>query len=437
MLTWIVIAIFLVTFLLIVFEVFDKAILALMGAVLMIVFGVFDFHEAIEAIQFETIVLLMSMMLLVEVARESGIFSWVTVQLSLKSGGNPLLLFLFLSCITFFTSAFLDNVTTIILLVPITIALVRGVGGDPKPYIIAEIFFADIGGVTTLIGDPSNIIIGGATHFTFNQFLFNLGIPGLTCMITVFLIFVLILWKNHLHPISNDLKKLFSNHLLLHKISYTFLRGRLNKVFMLKSVIILFLTIFGFFFQSTLGISVAMIALIGALMLLLVAADEADIHVSLRSVEWSTLLFFSGLFIMVGAMEKVGVLGLVSNSIIDFSGDNFMLLLLCILWGTGFTSMVLENTAFVTLMVPVIFSVQAQLPPTVNASLLWWALSLGACLGGCGTPIGASANVVALALAEKNDSHISFLGFLKYSLPFTILMLTISSIYLTLRVFYF
>ncbi len=434
MLSWIVIAIFIAAFVLIVFEVFDKTVLAMIGAVLMVAFGVFNFEEAIYAIEFETIVLLMAMMLLVEVSRESGIFSWLTVKLAKKSKGSPLLLFVLFCGVTAFVSAFLDNVTTIVLIVPITIALVKGMGRDPKPYIIGEIMFSNIGGAMTLIGDPPNIIIGGATGLTFNQFIINLWMPIMAGILIIGLLFIAIHWKHHLKPISNDLKKLFISHLLLKKINYKFLSGYRNKAFMTKAVAVLILTTVGFLFQSQLNLSVAIIALTGAVLLLLVSAEEADLHVSLRSVEWSTLLFFAGLFVMVGAVEKVGALDVLSGFIVSISGGDYLVLLLAVLWVSGFVSMILNNIPFVTLMVPVIFNIQAGLTGDVDPNLLWWALALGACLGGNGTLIGASANVIGADMAKKEGVNISFLTFMKYGMPFTFISLVISSMYLTMRV---
>ncbi|MDP4007618.1 MAG: ArsB/NhaD family transporter [Candidatus Peregrinibacteria bacterium] len=426
--------IFIAIFVLIIFEVYDKAILASLGAILMIAFGVIDFHQAIESIEFETIILLMSMMLLVEVSRESGIFSWLTVKMARYSKGNPLLIFLLFSLTTAFLSAFLDNVTTIVLIVPVTISLVKGMGRDPKPYIIAEILFSNIGGTLTLIGDPPNIIIGGAVKLSFIQFIQNLWLPVLASLTVIILIFVTTHWKNHFKPIASDLRKLFLSHVLIRKIAYKFLHIELSRVFMIKSISVIILTILGFFFQKSLGVNVGVIAFSGAILLLLISSKEVKFEHSLRKVEWATLLFFCGLFVMVGAIEHVGLLEKISDMILQLSDGKYITLLLTVLWVSGFTSMILDNIPFVTLMIPVIFSIQAQIDPNVDASLLWWALSLGACLGGNGTMIGASANVIGLDLAKKDNVHISFLQFFKYGFPLTILSLGLSSAYLFYRV---
>lgn len=432
--TWLPLIIFLAVFVLIVFEVVDKAILASAGAVLMVLFGILNFHEAIASIEFETIILLMSMMLLVEVSRESGIFSWLTVRMAKASKGSPLMIFALFALTTASISAFLDNVTTIVLVVPVTIALVKGMGRDPKPYVIGEIIFSNIGGAATLIGDPPNIIIGGATGLTFFQFIQNLWLPVLASLFVITGIFIAAHWREHFKPITKDISKLFLSHLLIKKITYRFLSQELNKSFMFKSVGVIALTIAAFLLQQQLNVNVAIIAFSGVIILLLLAHKEIEFEHSIRKVEWSTLLFFAGLFVMVAAVEKVGTLEYLSDFIVNASGGTYLSLLLLVLWISGFASTILDNIPFVTLMIPVIFGIQTQLDPALNINLLWWALALGACLGGNGTMIGASANVIGLDLAKKEGVNVSFLYFLKYGLPLTIVSLVISSFYLYLRV---
>lgn len=434
MITWIVLAIFGVTFFFIIFEIFDQTVMALMGALLMVLVGALNFEEAIHAIEFETIILLLAMMLLVEVARESGIFSQLTVWLAKKSGGNPLGLFLLFMGMTAFASAFLDNVTTIVLMIPMTIELMKGMGRDPKPYILGEILFSNIGGALTLIGDPPNILIGGATGLTFNDFIVNLWIPIFSSIAVIILSFVILFWNRGLKPIGSDLGKLFMSSLLLKKIEYKFLSNYLNKAFVWKSVMVLCITVMGFLLQRWLHLSGAIVALIGAVLLLLVAAEEANLEHSLRSIDWSTLLFFGALFVLVGAVEKVGVLDLLGQKIVSATGGSYAMLLLTILWVSGITSMVLNNIPFVTLMIPVIFNIQQGLAPGVDPNLLWWALSLGTCLGGNATVIGASANVMGVSMARKENIEISFFEFMKIMMPMTLITLIISSIYLLFRI---
>lgn len=434
MLPWIALAIFIVVFALIVFEAYEKVVLAMLGALIMIGIGALTFEQAIEAVKFETLLLLMGMMLLVEMARESGIFSWITLKIARRTKGNPLLLFCVLTLTTAVTSAFLDNVTTILLIVPITIELVRGTGRDPRPYILAEIFFSNLGGAATLIGDSANIIIGSSAGLTFNQFLVNMGPVVLVSIATVLGIFLVTHWTQHFRPIASDLRKLFLNHLMIRKIEGKFWKGNVRPRFMLKAASVIVLTILGFVLQESLGLSVAVIALLGAVTLMIIAAKEVDIHVSLGSVEWSTLLFFAGLFVMIGGLEHVGLLEKISGWIVAVAGHDYLTLLLVILWVTGFTSMVVDNVPFVTLMVPVIFGIQETLPLGVDPNLLWWALALGAVFGGNGTIVGASANVVGTGLAQKHGIKITFFEFMKYGFPLSITIMTIASFYLALRV---
>lgn len=288
----------------------------------------------------------------------------------------------------------------------------------------------------TLIGDPPNIIIGGAADLSFNQFILNLWFPVLVSIVVITGLFVATHWKKHLKPISSDLSKLFVSHLLLQKIKHKFLNEHLRKTFMVKSVVVLVFTLLAFLFQQAIGISVAVIALTGAVMLLLVAAEEAELDVSLKSVEWSTLLFFSGLFVMVAGVERVGALNIFSDFIVSIAGENYLVLLLAILWISGLVSMIINSIPFVTLMIPVILNIQLGLTGDVDPQLLWWALSLGACLGGNGTIVGASANVIGIDLAKKQGVNISFLAFMKYGIPLTTISLLISSAYLAFRVFY-
>lgn len=434
MVSWVVLIVFLVIFALIVVEAHEKVVLAMLGALIMVGVGALSFEEAIGAIKFETLLLLMGMMMLVEMARESGVFSWATLKIARKTKGSPLILFCVLMLTTAVTSAFLDNVTTLLLLLPMTIELVRGTGRDPKPYIFGEIFFSNLGGAATLIGDSANIIVGSSVGLSFNQFLFNMGPVVLVCITMVLSGFVLLNWKSHLKPIAKDLRKLFVNHLMIQKIETQFLKEAAKPSFMVKAVAVIVLTILGFVLQEWLGISVAVIALFGAMALVLLATHEVDIHASLRSVEWSTLLFFAGLFVMIGALERVGWLEQVSELIVSMSGGDYLTLLLVVLWVTGLTSMVVDNVPFVTLMIPVILSIQETLPVEVDPTLLWWALTLGAVFGGNGTIIGASANVIGTGLARKQGIRISFLEFMKWGFPLSLFIMSIASVYLALRV---
>lgn len=428
---YLALGIFAVAFALIAFEVFDKSLVALFGALLMVILGVLSPEEAIEAIEFETILLLLGMMILVHIASKSGIFEWLNVKIASFTKGNPLFIFLFFSILTAVFSAFLDNVTTVILIVPLTIELVRGMGKDPKPYIMAEIFFSNIGGALTLIGDPPNIIIGGATGFSFLDFIMNLWIPILSVIVFTMLVFGIKYWKN-IKPISDNLIELLTANIIIKKIKHEFVKTTIHKDFVFKVVAVLFLTVIGFLIQHQLGLPNYVIAFTAAIALGLITAKRHNIHESFRNVEWTTLFFFAGLFIMVAGVEKTGILEALSEYIAD-STSNIFFLALIVLWVSGLVSMILDNIPFVTVMIPVIMGIQAELGGS-DVSILWWALSLGACLGGNGTIVGASANVISVDLAKKKGTNISFIDYMKFSLPVTIGILVICSVYLFFRI---
>ncbi len=428
---YLALGIFAVAFALIAFEVFDKSLIALFGALLMVILGVLSPEEAIAAIEFETILLLLGMMILVNIASKSGIFEWLNVKIAAFTKGNPLFIFLFFSILTAILSAFLDNVTTVILIVPLTIQLVRGMGKDPKPYIMAEIFFSNIGGALTLIGDPPNIIIGGATGFSFLDFIINLWIPILAVAIFTMLVFVILYWK-HIKPISDDLIELFTANIVIKKIKHEFVKKTIHRDFVIKVIAVLALTIIGFLVQHQLGLPNYVIAFTAAIVLALMTAKRHNIHESFSSVEWTTLFFFAGLFIMVAGVETTGILESLSEYVAHSTTDIFFMALI-VLWVSGLVSMILDNIPFVTVMIPVIMGIQAELGGS-DVTILWWALSLGACLGGNGTIVGASANVISVDIAKKKGVNITFIEYMKFSLPITLGIFVICSVYLFIKI---
>lgn len=428
--TYAALFIFAFAFLLIAFEVYDKSLVALSGALAMIIFGILTPEQAIEAIEFETILLLLAMMILVNIASKSGVFEWLNVKIASLTRGNPLAIFLFFSLITAFLSAFLDNVTTVILIVPLTIELLRGMGRDPKPYIFAEIIFSNMGGALTLIGDPPNIIIAGATNLNFLDFIVNLWIPILLSSMFVLASFIGIYWKR-LKPISNSLTKLLVANVIIRRINNMFVNRTVHRDFVIKIIAAITLTIIGFLLQGVIGLPNYVIAFTAALLLGFLTSNRTNINEAFESVEWSTLLFFSGLFIMVSGVETTGILQSLSHWIANSTSNLFYLSLL-ILWVSGVVSMFLNNIPFVTVMMPVVMGIQSQFP-SVDTTILWWALSLGACLGGNATLVGASANVVSVDLANKHGVEISFIEYLKFSLPLTLGVLLICSGYLFVK----
>jgi len=432
---YLALGIFLIVMIVIIFEWVDKAVASLIGAVLFIILGIVNHHQAIESIDFETILLLMGMMMLIDIAKRTQVFAWLNVKIARLTNGSPILILLFFLSITALFSAFLDNVTTVLLIVPITIALTSGIGLDPTGYVIAEALFSNIGGAVTMIGDPPNILIGSASGLSFAQFIANLVVPVVVSMVLA-LIFIISVYWTSLKPIRKDLEKLFVSHLLIKKITYKFLDKKLNKSFVIKTLGIFLFVLIAFFAHSALDLSVDIISVFAALILLLITKKQVSASSILREVEWGTLFFFAGLFIMVGGLKAVGFLDIISSGIISLT-DDFTMLLLIILWASALISMIFDNIPFVAVMIPVILNVQASFPGNPNLDLLWWSLSLGACLGGNGTLIGASANVVAIDTAKKYGVNISFMDFFKKGFPVMIISMIVSSVYLLFRVGYF
>jgi Na+/H+ antiporter NhaD/arsenite permease-like protein len=426
------VTIFVISFLAIIFDVFPKSLVAMTGALLMVLFGVLPFENALAAVDLETIGLLMGMMLMVDIVSGSGVFSWLSVKMTKFTGGKPWLIFLLFAIITALASTFLNNVTVLLIVLPIVLALTKGIGLNVKPFVIATIFFSIIGGALTLIGDPTNVIVGTAVGLSFNDFLFNLWIPITAVSVAVLAVFVAFNWSS-LKPISGNLRQLFISHLLIQKIEYKFGRQELSRSFIAKVLLIMFVVVLGFIFGDHLGLEPTVVALLGAMVLFFVTTKHSSIYESLTKVEWPTLLFFAGLFVMVAGLKHVGALEMIGNLFIDLTeGYSFLMMLLALLWLAGIASMLIDNVPFVTMMIPIVIQIQATLDPSLPLDQLWWAMALGACLGGCGSPIGSSANVVALGLAEKSGFVITNKEYVMTALPLTLLMLTVCSIYFVL-----
>lgn len=423
----IALSIFVLTFLGITLEYFDKAVVALVGAVSMVLFRILTPEQALESIDFETIILLMSMMIIVEIATESKVFQWLNVRITQLTKGNPFLIMLLFVTLTMFMSAFLDNVTTVILIVPLTIALIRGLGRDPSLYVLCEIVFSNIGGGLTLIGDPPSIIIGTAASLGFNQFILAMWRPILACVAIIGTGVILKNWK-HIKPKKDDLRTIFATNLLMRQIEYRFLGVTIDKKFLGLIMGGLIGTVLGFLLEHYIHLPIHVIALAGASISLLITSNYIHVHKTLEAVEWPTLFFFAGLFVVVGGIEHVGLLEHIAQAISAYS-ESPLAMLLIVMWSAGLLSMVLDNIPFVAVMIPVIMSLQTDLPAGFDPNMLWWALALGANLGGNGTLVGASANVVAAGIARKNGVNIGFGQYFKFGFPIALASLVICTIY--------
>lgn len=421
---------FTVSLIFILFDWVDKTIVALTGAAILVITKVLTWNEALFSIDFETIILLFGLMLLVIISQYSGIFSWLNVKIAEKTGGNPLLVFIALLSITFIASTVLNNATVVLLIIPISIALARGLSLNTKLLVVLIAIFSNIGGTLTLIGDPPNTLIGVQVGLTFNDFVRNLSVPVLGSGAIVLLYIISTNWDS-LKPNKNNLTKLFSTGLTVKRIKYQFAQFKPDKYFVATTLIVILATILCFIFQPNIGQPIGIIGLSAGVLMSILLCKKINFIKVLHEVEWDSLLFFMGLFVQVEALEKAGVLNLIAEYIASYNGS-FISLLLLILWVIGLASTIINNIPFVALLIPVIIELQEKMSGNPHLDLLWWALSLGACLGGNGTIIGSSAGLLAVDSAKKCGINISFMEFIKISMPVTIISLGVSSIYLVI-----
>ncbi len=391
---------------------------ALLGAAIVVLFAgaEYDQEHAIEAIDFNTIGLLAGMMLLVHLTQQSGIYDYIAIRAGQLSKGRPIAVVIALAGTTAVLSAFLDNLTTILLMVPVTFLLADALDLDPIPLIIIEVIASNIGGTATLIGDPPNIIIAGATDLTFNDFIVNLApVVIFTLGIIIGLLYL---------AYRPQLKIPEENRRYVMELDAASSIRDADELKRTGSVLVI--TILFFFAHQALGIEPATVALTGAAVALLVTRQDLD--ESLSKIEWPTLFFFIALFVMVGALEETGAIGEVADGIKDVTGGDRTAELLGIVWISGFGSGVVDNIPFTTAMIPVVDSLRPE-----GDDAYWWALSLGACFGGNMTVIAAAANVAASGLTERAGRPLGFIAFLKIGVPVTILTLVIATGYMYLR----
>ncbi|MDX9820663.1 MAG: SLC13 family permease, partial [Syntrophales bacterium] len=381
---WIPVVVFITVYAVLTFELVNKAVAALLGVALLLLLQIVNVHAAIGFVDFETIMLLLGMMSIVVILKKSGFFTILSIRIAELTKGSPLKILVLFSIVTAVTSAFLDNVTTVLVIIPVVIELTRGMGLDPKFYVISQALISNIGGTATLIGDPPNIIIGSKVGLTFNQFVLNLSLPVLLSLLVV-LGFLWVTNREKLRPIDTNLAKLFSVQLLLEKIRFEFLSTRIDRSLLIKSLICLVLAIVLFVTQTLTGLSPGVVAMLVAMILF--AVSGVNVEETMESIEWSTLLFFAGLFILVGVLEQKGVIEWIAHHVFLRVGDNPYVVVLTVLWVTGIVSGLLDNIPLTITMVPIVRTMLEATP--IPNDILWWALALGACFGGNLTLIGA------------------------------------------------
>ena len=421
------ITVFIIVYIAITFELLNKAVAAMLGVMILLAFHVVDEHHVTSLVDVETIMLLLGMMSIVVILRKSGIFSLLSVKIAELTQGSPLKILLLFSVVTATMSAFLDNVTTVLIIIPIIVELTAGMGLNPRLFVISQAIISNIGGTATLIGDPPNIIIGSKVGLTFNQFALNLFIPVIISLVLA-LLFIWAANREIFRPVNTSLSKLFSIQLLLEKIRLDFLNTPIDRTLLVKSLVCLAVAIGLFVSQTITGISPGVVAMLVAM--LLFSISGVDVEQMLEEIEWSTLLFFIGLFILVGILEDKGVIEWIAHNVFLKIGDNPYIIVLTVLWVSGIASGFLDNIPFTITMIPVVRLMMETTP--VPHNILWWALALGACFGGNLTMIGASANIVSIGMAKQAGVTISFIEFMKTSVIITLLCLCVASAYLTL-----
>ena len=394
---------------------------ALLGAAIVVLFtSGFGQEQAVEAVDFNTIGLLAGMMILVHVTQRTGIYDYIAIRAGQLSKGSPFWVVMSLAGTTAVLSAFLDNLTTILLVVPITFLLADTLDIDPIPLIVIEVIASNIGGTATLIGDPPNIIIAGATGLSFNEFIVNLA-PVAIVAFTVVVSLLYLFYRRRLTIAEENRRVIMDLDARASIEDADELR---------RTVPVLVLTVIAFFAHQTLHIEPATVALTGAAVVLLVTREPVE--EALAKIEWPTLFFFVALFVMVGALEESGAIGEVATAVKDVTGGDRTAELFGVLWVSGIGSGVVDNIPFTTAMIPVVDDLQSE-AGAEGDDAYWWALSLGACFGGNATLIAAAANVAASGLTQRAGRPIGFLAFLKIGLPVTLISLAIATAYVALR----
>ena len=422
-LAWAALLLFLGIYVAISLEAAHKTIVALVGASLFLLIGVLDATEAFAFIDWHVIFLLVSMMVIVNIARHTGMFQWVAIRTAQIARGEPVAILVLLSVVTALISAFLDNVTTILITAPVTILIAVELGVSPVPFLVCGAIASNIGGTATLIGDPPNIMIGSAAGLTFIDFITNLTPVILVCL-AGFSLMAWLLFRRKLKVLATRKARI---------MSLDARQAIQNRPLLIKSLAVLAAVIAGFLLHDLLGVEASVVALTGASVLMLIS-DRHEVDAVLRDVEWGTIVFFIGLFVMVGGLVKLGLIGVVARWLIDLTGGHIATTGTVVLWASGVLSAFIDNIPYVATMTPLIKDIGVSLGTTA-VQPLWWALALGACLGGNGTLVGASANVVTAGLAAKSGYKITFIEFTKYGVLFMLMTLIISTGYLWLRYF--
>lgn len=415
--------IFVVMYMFIVSEKVHRTIVSMLGAVIMVMTGIISQEAAIHHVDFNTLGLLIGMMIIVAITGQTGLFNYIAIWSAKKAEASPVKIMVYLAVITAIFSAFLDNVTTVLLMVPVTMGITKKLNVNPIPFLIVQIIASNIGGTATLIGDPPNIMIGSAVkELTFVAFINNLAVISVINLAVVIALLTF-LYRKHLRTTAElkaEMMKMDENAELKN--------SRLLK----KCLFVLALTIGGFFLHQLVRLESSTVALAGAFLLLLIASrDHSFIERAMEKVEWTTIFFFIGLFIAVGGLIEVGIIEKIAEHAIELTGGDVTATSLLILWLSAIVSSFLDNIPFVATMIPLIQDMGAM--GVSNLEPIWWSLALGACLGGNGTIVGASANLIVAGMAAERGYNISFMKYLKVGFPIMLLTIVLSTVYVYVR----
>lgn len=409
--------IFIIVIVCIISEKVNRTLAAMGGAMAMVLTGILPADAVASTIDFNTIGVLIGMMLVVSTIRISGLFEYLAIYTAKLAKGNAWKILIGFAIITAVLSAILDNVTTVLLIGPMTLVITQMLKINPIPFLVTEIIASNIGGTSTLIGDPPNIMIGSAAGLSFLDFLVNLG-PIIIVILTITLILLYFIYRKHLVVNSEEKLAIMA---LDERRSIT------NKPLLIKSIVVIFLILLGFIFHESIGISSSIVALSGATLILLISGE--NIEELFASIEWPTIAFFAGLFVLVGGLEEVGIIENIAQYLLRVTAGHSTLTVIALLWLSAIVSGFLDNIPFVATLIPLVITMGQN---GVDTWPLWWAISLGACLGGNGTLIGASANLVLANIGARHGHKISFKYYFKIGFPLMIISIIISTIYLLL-----